>query len=514
MSIEEATSLVIKARGGDPSNVLSKTNIQSMGIMDSEYRDNHSVGGKEAIDPRLQQLMDWLSKPAEDSSNQGNRYIRDQGINNYLASISPYAAKKALDFYNSSSTLQDYDSAKSERLYRLDGAIRDTASGIYNGGKKIINPALNGDIMGSHIELGSLFTPESVQLLFEGQFSAPAEEYLWNDTPLALVSTPMELGSSSSPHLADMAGLFSWGDMPGMEKFSLTDAMDEGLAYFDGQLDRDVKRAYRRGEGTQMEIAALTKKFLGHGAAEIVKMGTSFIDQMQDPFGSLEGMYHMQGAVSGYGLQALKSPFATMDAVNAYAGQSADEFSAWADKATTPGLAGYEARSIGAGYSGEAAAIALSLVVAPRAMPRRGQSNALARSRMRGEPEAGLAYKPVNSRHFISKVRQNSVARDKNTVIEPWVDFGADLRAINNGLATRAGDLLSINGRQYGIHPATRTLYPVAGTGTQFLEREAYKALGVLNKLGYNSKSLEIIKAMRTPDEALEAALKAWRTTQ
>ncbi len=37
-----------------------------------------------------------------------------------------------------------------------------------------------------------------------------------------------------------------------------------------------------------------------------------------------------------------------------------------------PRLAGYEARSIGAGYSGEAAAIALSLVVAPRAFPRRG----------------------------------------------------------------------------------------------------------------------------------------------
>jgi hypothetical protein len=109
-------------------------------------------------------------------------------------------------------------------------------------------------------------------------------------------------------------------------------------------------------------------------------------------------------------------------------------------------------------------------------------------------------------------VTQKTVAKNKNTVIEPGVDVAGDVAAIRSGLATRSGDTFSINGRVYGSHDGT--LFPISGQGFHQLDRGAFKALGVFNKFGNSSRAGQILDNMGISSGARDAALKAWRTTQ
>ncbi len=121
-------------------------------------------------------------------------------------------------------------------------------------------------------------------------------------------------------------------------------------------------------------------------------------------------------------------------------------------------------------------------------------------------------FRGPSSRHTLTRVNQKTLARDRNTVVEPGVDVAGDVAAINQGLAKKVGDKFEINGRVYGMNDGT--LYPVSGLGFHQLSRPAFKALGVLNKFGDTPQAHKILQNMGTSDEALEAALNAWRTAQ
>jgi hypothetical protein len=122
---------------------------------------------------------------------------------------------------------------------------------------------------------------------------------------------------------------------------------------------------------------------------------------------------------------------------------------------------------------------------------------------------AGLRLR-ISQRHFIGRVRQSSLARARNTVIEPWVDVEHDLATIRAGAAIRVGNELRVNGRTYGVE-ASGTLYPIAGPGFQFLDRAAFKALGVYNQLGDSAEAEAVLQRMhgQTP-ASRRAALAAY----
>jgi hypothetical protein len=122
------------------------------------------------------------------------------------------------------------------------------------------------------------------------------------------------------------------------------------------------------------------------------------------------------------------------------------------------------------------------------------------------DPQRGPA-----SRHLIRNVRQNSYVRDRNTVIEPWVDIDADVEAILNGRAARAGDTFEVSGRRWGVEP-NGTLYPISGSGLIRLDRASYRALGVYNAFGDTPQASAILDRMRNQTAASKRnGLHAWR---
>jgi hypothetical protein len=122
------------------------------------------------------------------------------------------------------------------------------------------------------------------------------------------------------------------------------------------------------------------------------------------------------------------------------------------------------------------------------------------------EPQRGPA-----SRHYIRNVRQNSYVRDRNTVIEPWVDIDADVGAILVGNAARAGDTFEFDGRRWGVE-SNGTLYPISGPGFIRLDRESYRALGVYNTFGDTPQAAAILDRMHNQTPASRRnGLHAWR---
>lgn len=112
----------------------------------------------------------------------------------------------------------------------------------------------------------------------------------------------------------------------------------------------------------------------------------------------------------------------------------------------------------------------------------------------------GLGFlAPNRDRHRIQHVRQRTPTRSTITsVMEPWVDIGADTRAINDGLAVREGNEFRVHGRVYGAkvaRPGSR-LYPISGDGIHELTRNEFKALGVYNDLGISPRVELIIARM------------------
>jgi hypothetical protein len=122
-------------------------------------------------------------------------------------------------------------------------------------------------------------------------------------------------------------------------------------------------------------------------------------------------------------------------------------------------------------------------------------------------PPGGL--REPAQRHYAARVRQKTVAKNKNTVIEPGVDVRGDVAAINAGRAQRIRGEYHVNGRVYGEHDGT--LYPIRGDGFHELDRGAFKALGIYNQFGETFRATEILDKMGIDQGARDAALAVWR---
>ena len=121
-----------------------------------------------------------------------------------------------------------------------------------------------------------------------------------------------------------------------------------------------------------------------------------------------------------------------------------------------------------------------------------------------GEPHA---------RHTATRVKQGTVAKNLNTVIEPGVDVAGDVAAINAGKATRVKGNWVVNGRTYGVEEGGR-LFPIEGSGFHQLSRGAFKALGVFNKFGNTPRAAEILSLMKATEADKAAALRVWEVTR
>ncbi|RUL72743.1 LysM peptidoglycan-binding domain-containing protein [Dyella choica] len=128
------------------------------------------------------------------------------------------------------------------------------------------------------------------------------------------------------------------------------------------------------------------------------------------------------------------------------------------------------------------------------------------------ESEWLKGLKAPNRRHFLSSINQKTLAKERNTVIDPSVDVAGDVAAIRNGQGYVQGNTISVNGRAYGYHDGT--LYPESGEGFYTLDRGAFKALGVYNKFGSTMRAEEILNSMKISEAARTSALEVWGLNQ
>lgn len=88
-----------------------------------------------------------------------------------------------------------------------------------------------------------------------------------------------------------------------------------------------------------------------------------------------------------------------------------------------------------------------------------------------------------HDRHIYSKINQKTKVKDRNTVIEPGVDYKKDIEDIKQGKAKydAKNRQFEVNGRTYQIHDKARKngdyrSYPIGGKGTHQLDRGEFKA--------------------------------------
>jgi hypothetical protein len=111
---------------------------------------------------------------------------------------------------------------------------------------------------------------------------------------------------------------------------------------------------------------------------------------------------------------------------------------------------------------------------------------------------------------MLARVRQRTVAKAHNSVIESSVDVQRDIDAINSGRVQGRGGRYTVNGRTYGVE-ANGTAYPIAGPGIHVLDRGAFKALGVYNTVGPSERAEVILDAMGIGPPECARALAAWQ---
>lgn len=87
----------------------------------------------------------------------------------------------------------------------------------------------------------------------------------------------------------------------------------------------------------------------------------------------------------------------------------------------------------------------------------------------------------------------------------------ADIAAINRGLATRDGDLFTVNGRTYCVDGQDHT-YPVQGLGFHRVDRATFKALQVLRTLGETPQADLQLRYEGYTVEQIEMARRLHRT--
>ncbi|WP_459195784.1 RHS repeat domain-containing protein [Wukongibacter baidiensis] len=125
-----------------------------------------------------------------------------------------------------------------------------------------------------------------------------------------------------------------------------------------------------------------------------------------------------------------------------------------------------------------------------------------------GKEVSNFNFKGINARHYMENVKQKSLVRDRNTVVESWVDVEADITAINAGKAQQTGNNFEINGRIYGVKNMNdTTLYPISGDGFHQLNRIEYKAMGIYNQFGNTEKANMILNNMKVDADTKEKIL-------
>jgi len=124
--------------------------------------------------------------------------------------------------------------------------------------------------------------------------------------------------------------------------------------------------------------------------------------------------------------------------------------------------------------------------------------------------------KPAD-RHDPRKIREKDQGRrgTRNTIIEPRVDIQADLDAINrgDGIIDRHWQTIWVNGRLWGYHADTGTIYPMEGGGFVQMTQLQFFALRVLVRYnGINPQSERMLaNNPDMTDEDRDIARRIWR---
>ena len=98
---------------------------------------------------------------------------------------------------------------------------------------------------------------------------------------------------------------------------------------------------------------------------------------------------------------------------------------------------------------------------------------------------------PLAKRHRFESIGKKSIAKDKNTIILPGVDYIKDIEDIKAGMYNKIKDTYEVNGRIYGYHGDR--FYPIKGDGVVILNRDQYKLLKEL-KINPNNPYMDNIK--------------------
>ncbi|WP_030157193.1 hypothetical protein [Glycomyces sp. NRRL B-16210] len=107
-------------------------------------------------------------------------------------------------------------------------------------------------------------------------------------------------------------------------------------------------------------------------------------------------------------------------------------------------------------------------------------------------PAASTVPTRVGKRHLFDQVRLNSPAKEKNTVVLPHVDTGADVAAIKSGQAEHLRDnLYAVRGRVYGLETPSGTVYPVRGEGFVAMDKLQFTAFKGLTAYGGDRAAAE-----------------------
>jgi hypothetical protein len=119
-----------------------------------------------------------------------------------------------------------------------------------------------------------------------------------------------------------------------------------------------------------------------------------------------------------------------------------------------------------------------------------------------------------HARHGLLTFTASSWIRERNSLLEPWVDVWADLEAINagEGIYDPSTRRIWIHGRLYGMHEHGTT-FPIEGEGIISVDRPTYKALMILRRYnGVNDRSEREITSDLSINEADRAeAVRIWR---
>lgn len=96
-------------------------------------------------------------------------------------------------------------------------------------------------------------------------------------------------------------------------------------------------------------------------------------------------------------------------------------------------------------------------------------------------------------------------------MIDPDIDIGPDIEALNAGKFERIADDYIVNGRIYGYHPDMGTVYPKSGPGIINMDRVEHQLLKKLNS-GTIDDAMQFAKHLPGLDQdKINKVLSLWK---